>query len=86
MEAVVALGPAVHTISLFHALFSDLHADELCVVPCVGGESGIDENVEKMMSHLERRREVPSTFGELVRSDRDRGEAVNSIKRIEDSS
>ena len=45
-----------------------------------------DENVEKMMSHLERRREVPSTFGELVRSDRDRGEAVNSIKRIEDSS
>ena len=45
-----------------------------------------DENVEKMMSHLERRREVPSTFGELVRSDRDRGEAVNSIKRIGDSS
>ena len=34
------------------------------------------------MSHLERRREVPSTFGELVRSDRDRGEAVNSIKEL----
>ncbi|MGB1589554.1 MAG: hypothetical protein ACPHDO_04385, partial [Candidatus Poseidoniaceae archaeon] len=43
-----------------------------------------DEEVERMMSHLERRREVPATFGELVRSDRSKSEAVNAIKRIED--
>ena len=45
-----------------------------------------DEEVERMASHLDRRREVPTTFGELVRSDRSKSEAVNAIKRIEDES
>ncbi len=45
-----------------------------------------DAEVERMMSHLDRRAEIPSSFSELVRSDRDRGDAVNSIRRIEDES
>ena len=45
-----------------------------------------DAEVERMMSHLDRRNEIPSSFSELVRSDRDRGDAVKSIRRIDDDS
>ena len=45
-----------------------------------------DEEVSQMLSHLPSRHEIPESFDQLVSSDNDRGETVNSIPRIEESS